>query len=364
MTLQHDQYVLHVPNPDSRELEVFLVASGSAHHSPSPAHTLANGTKAPIPDHALHKYLLDHPEIKLYCFCTVADARSMPLSMKYMQFKNHTNVNIGQWAFACALSHSGCGYWAKEPFFDDFSDFLLFETLFWNYCNDAEQLSKEGEMVNLLESSKVLGFMPVSSPAKGIVTCTLPWPHSPPSRNFSMAKAIQAVKDGLPDDIINISLDLGEDGDNVVKEEHQEKILTGTKKQSYSISSIIEISDDESIKKKTKTVLFQEGSSCTSTKSAKGKEKQNMHGPQTSPHAGPAMLPGKQGHQEESPQTLLKHLNAHDMEAFHHLVTSYRAHSDNFHKLWDVCNKCSHYFPKVYAQYHCEGGACPLAGWR
>lgn len=72
-------------------------------------------------------------------------------------------------------------------------------------------------------------------------------------------------------------------------------------------------------------------------------------GPQTSPHAGPAMLPDKQGHQKESPQTLLKHLNAHDVETFLYLVTLYGAYSDDFCKLWDVCNKCSYYFPKAYA---------------
>ncbi|KAK0449905.1 hypothetical protein EV421DRAFT_1899391 [Armillaria borealis] len=340
MALRHNRYVLHVPNPDSGELEVFL----------APARTLANGTKAPIPNYALHRYLLDHPEIKLYCLCAVADARSTPLPMKYIQFKNHMNVNVGQWAFACALSHSGCGYWVMysqlvhmgdayglpqealydyspdEHFFDDFSDFLPFEALYWSYCENAEQLSEEDELTNLLESSKSLGFTPASSPTKGGMTprtwhhdlkdlakktqmppgftgnrsptktptprrpAPYPGPTRHPKGTFPSAKAIRAVRDVSPDEIINISSDEGDDGDDVIKEEHQEKIPAGAKKRSYSFSSIVKISDDEPAAKKTKTELFQEGSS-RGAKSVKGKEKQSIHGSLTLPHIDFTNLP-------------------------------------------------------------------------
>ncbi len=40
----------------------------------------------------------------------MADPQSTPVPMKYIQFKNHVNPNVGQWAFTCALHHSGCGY--------------------------------------------------------------------------------------------------------------------------------------------------------------------------------------------------------------------------------------------------------------
>ncbi|KAK0194709.1 hypothetical protein F5146DRAFT_999057 [Armillaria mellea] len=259
----------------------------------------------------------------------------MPVPMKYMQFKNSTNMNIMQWAFACALSHSGCGYWGTFVCF--LADSQSTEAIslinlpqealydFSNYCDDTEWLSKEGEMTNLLKSSKASGFMPASSPTKGGVTLRTWCPDL--KGTFPLAKAIQAVRDALLDNIIDISLDSGDDSDDVVKEEHQEKVPA-------------------------------ESLSC-SAQSAKGKEKQNMHGSLTPPQIDFTNLPtkskgstaslGKQGYSEESPQTLLEQLNTHDTQTFLHLVILYEAHSDDFRKLWDICNKCSHYFPKVYA---------------